>query len=352
MILRKSRNNLAVDVGSRQLKILALEGEGTAVRLAAVAVEPLPADAIVAGEIMDYHLVVDALKGLRDRVGRQIGLKGRPVATSVSGRDVIVKRIKMDRMQEGEARQVIRWEAEQHVPFDMDSVSLDFEILDPDADGLQMEVLLVAAKKELVETRMRLLGEAGFETSIIDIDAFAVQTAFEHNYEHAAYGTFCLVNIGRETTNLSLVESGRPLLTRDIAVGERKFVEALVEALDATVEDAERRLQQWETLDHGARQALDEAIDSVITPIERARGFLTASEGEKREIDEVVLSGGGAAIPGLQAAIASRLNLEVTLLDPLRAVELPPNLADVATAPSGRASLAVAVGLALRGPRR
>ncbi|HUP00176.1 MAG TPA: type IV pilus assembly protein PilM [Gemmatimonadota bacterium] len=351
MILRKSRNNLAIDLGSSHIKILVLEGEGPKARIAALGVEPLPADAIVAGEIMDYHLVVDSLKKLRDRVGQRIRLRGRPVATSVSGRDVIVKRIKMDRMQEGEARQVIRWEAEQHVPFDMDSVSLDFEILDPDADGLQMEVLLVAAKRDLVETRMRLLGEAGFETAIIDIDAFAVQTAFEHNYEHAAYGTFCLVNIGRETTNLSLVESGRPLLTRDIAVGERKFVEALVEALDATVEDAERRLQQWDTLDHGARQALDDAIDSVVTPIERARGFLTASEGDKREIDEVVLSGGGAAIPGLQAAIADRLNVEVTMLDPLKMVEMGPDPGDVAAGPAGRAALAVAVGLALRGRR-
>jgi type IV pilus assembly protein PilM len=343
MILRR-RNSLAVDLGSSQVKMVALETESPRPRIVALGRELLQPDAIVAGEVMDYHLVVASLKALRDR----LGLKGRSVATSVSGRDVIVKRIKMDRMQEGEARQVIRWEAEQHVPFDMESVRLDFEILDPDADGLQMDVLLVAAKKDLVETRIRLLEEAGFEAAVIDIDAFAVQTAFEHNYEHATYGTFCLVNIGREITNLSLVEAGRPLLTRDIAVGERKFIEALVEALGVTVEDAEGKLRERDTLDPVARQALKEAMDSVVTPVERAGGFLAASDGGSKKMDEVVLSGGGSGIPGLQAAIADRLNVEVTILDPLRAVELGGDLRGVETGVRDRAALAVVVGLALR----
>ncbi|MFN2384186.1 MAG: type IV pilus assembly protein PilM [Gemmatimonadota bacterium] len=313
--------------------------------MTALGIEPLQPDAIVAGEVMDYHLVVDSLRALRER----LGIKGRAVATAVSGRDVIVKRIKMDRMREQEARQVIRWEAEQHVPFDMDSVSLDFEVLDPEADGLQMEVLLVAAKRELVETRMRLLEEAGFGTAIIDLDAFAVQTAFEHNYEHATYGTFCLVNIGREITNLNLIEGGRPILTRDLAVGERKFAEALVRELGVSLDDAERLLRSSAALEPKTQEALAEAIESLVTPVERARAFLTTTEGGRTQLDEVVLSGGGAQLPGVAAAIGDRLTTAVTVLDPLRGLDIEPQLQQTIADHGGAAVLAVAVGLGLRG---
>lgn len=345
MKLRRARGTLAVDIGSGQIKMVSIEAAGERPRIAALAIEPLPTDAIVGGEVMDYHLVVDRLRSLRER----LGMKAKNVATSVSGRDVIVKRIKMDRMKEQEARQVIRWEAEQHVPFDMDSVSLDFEILDPDADGLQMEVLLVAAKKDLVETRMRLLEEAGFQTSIIDIDAFAVQAAFEHGYEHASYGTFCLVNVGREITNLNLVEGGNPILTRDLALGERKFAEVLVRDLGVSLEQAESMLRGAESLDPRARQALGNAVESLVTPIERARTFLTSSEGTRAKLDEIVLSGGGASIPGLAETIGERLSVPVTTLDALRGLEVDPAAQEMIRRHGGSPALAVAVGLGLRG---
>lgn len=340
----RSRGTIAVDLGSGQVKIAAVEG-GETPRVTAFEIESLPPESIVGGEVMDYHLVVDVLRGLRDRVSAR-----GEVATSVSGRDVIVKRIKMDRMREQEARQVIRWEAEQHVPFDMDSVSLDFQILDPDADGLQMEVLLVAAKMDLVETRMRLLEEAGFGPSIIDLDAFAVQTAFERGYEHALYGTFCMVNVGREVTNLNLVENGRPILTRDLPVGTRRFGEALVRDLGLASEEAESRLRDHDR-EIGAeeRASLSEAIESLVTPVERARAFMSTGEGGSQQLDEIVLSGGGARLPGLREAIAERLETEVTVLDPLRAVEVAPEHEQTILRHGGPEIAAVAVGLTLRG---
>jgi type IV pilus assembly protein PilM len=118
---------------------------------------PLIADAIVEGEIMDPQLIVETIRSVFDAMGSQ----AKRVVASVGGRDVIVKKIQMDRMKEDDAREVIRWEAEQHVPFDMENVQLDFQILDPAGDGLQMNVLLVAAKRELVEQKVGLLKEAG-----------------------------------------------------------------------------------------------------------------------------------------------------------------------------------------------
>jgi type IV pilus assembly protein PilM len=341
----KARGTVAIDLGSGQVKMLTLENGSGTPRIGALGIERLQHDAIVGGEIMDYRVVVDAVRALRER----LGIKGRAAATAVSGRDVIVKRIKMDRMRDAEARKVIRWEAEQHVPFDMDSVSLDFEVLDPDSDGLQMDVLLVAAKMDLVETRMRLLEEAGFDTAVIDVDSFAVQTAFEKAYDHAAYGSFCLVNIGREISNLSVVEQTSPVLTRDLAIGTRRFAEALVKELGISLEDAETRLQQPGEMDAASRDALKEPIESLVAPVERARSILMSGETSQGRLDEVVLSGGGARLPGLGEAIERRLGTKVTVLDPLRAVAATAEVERSLAEYGGSSVLAVAVGLGLRG---
>ena len=341
----KSRGTVAVDLGSGQVKMLVLENGSGPPRIAAIGIERLQADAIVGGDIMDYHVVVDAVRSLRER----LDIKPRSAATAVSGRDVIVKRIKMDRMREAEAQKVIRWEAEQHVPFDMDSVSLDFQVLDPDGDGLQMDVLLVAAKMDLVETRMRLLGEAGFQTTLIDVDSFAVQTAFEKAYEHAGYGSFCLLNVGREIANLSLIEQTIPLLTRDLSIGTRRFAEALVKELGISLEDAETRLRTPGEMDAASRDALAEPIESLVAPVERARSILMSSESSQGRLDEVVLSGGGALLPGLAEAIERRLGTKVTVLDPLRGISASPEVVRSLAEHGGPAVLSVAVGLGLRG---
>ena len=343
MIFRRSRTAVAIDLGSRHIRLVAIDRNGSRSRLVAFEREPIDPETVVAGEIVDFQRAVEALRRVRERSG----VRRRPAATSVSGRDVIVKRVRMDRMREAEARQVIRWEAEQHVPFDIDSVSLDFEILDPDGGGPQMEVVIVAAKKDLVEGRMRLLEAGGFEPAVIEIDAFAVQTAFEHAYQRARYGTFGLVNVGYEITSVSLVRNGRPLLTRDIAVGERRFEEALGEALGMTMEEARQSLHENDDLDSLARDGLASVVDGFATPIERARAFLSTGEGET-ELDEVLLSGSGAALPGLRDDLAERLGVPVTILDPLHDLEVEPAIQATLLDPGARAALAIPIGLGLR----
>ncbi len=147
--------------------------------------------------------------------------------TAVGGRDVIIKKIQIERVKEQQARELMRWEAEQHVPFDMESVELDFQILDPDGDGLEMSVLLVAAKRELVESKLRVLTDAGLQAGVVDVDAFALHNAFEVNHPDAMTGVVALVNIGHEVTNINILEEGVPILTRDLAVGTRRFREDL-----------------------------------------------------------------------------------------------------------------------------
>src|SRR5574338_1548483 len=196
----RKKTTVALDIGSGLIKLVQIShGSGEPV-ITKVATTQVVDDAIVEGEVMDKGIVADAIRGLM----ASAGIKQKQVVTAVGGRDVIIKKITMDRMREAEAREVIRWEAEQHVPFDMDNVELDFQILDPESEGLQMTVLLVAAKRELVEHKLALLSDIGLEASVVDVDAFALHNAFEVNYPEAMQGVVGLVNIGHETTNINI----------------------------------------------------------------------------------------------------------------------------------------------------
>ena len=178
----RKRSSIGLDIGSGFVKVVEVDHSGDQPEVVRVAMRPLLPDAIVEGEIMDYGLVADTVRGLF----QEMGIKGVDVVTAVGGHDVIIKKIEMDRMKESDAREVIRWEAEQHVPFDIKSVELDFQILNPHDDGMQMEVLLVAAKRELVDNKVALLQDAGVYPRVIDVDAFALHNAFEHNYPESA----------------------------------------------------------------------------------------------------------------------------------------------------------------------
>ena len=215
----RNSTTVGLDIGSGLIKLVAISHASGGPVLTKVAFTSVVNDAIVEGEVMDPAIVAEAIKGLM----ASAGIKAKKVVTAVGGRDVIIKKIAMDRMKETEAREVIRWEAEQHVPFDMDNVELDFQILDPEAEGLQMAVLLVAAKRELVEHKLALLSDVGLEASIVDVDSFALHNAFEVNYPEAMHGVVGLVNIGHETTNINILDDGVPVLTRDIPVGTRRF---------------------------------------------------------------------------------------------------------------------------------
>src|SRR3954468_20045829 len=209
--LARSKLSTGLDIGRGFVKLVVIDHSKPEPEIIQVATSPLVPDAIVEGEVMDPVLGAETVRSIIDSAG----LKSRDVIAAVGGHDVIVKKIPMDRMSQNDAREVIRWEAEQHVPFDMENVQLDFQILDPEGTGPQMRVLLVAAKRELIENRLSLLQDAGVTPSVIDVDAFALHNAFEQNYPDAMDGLVALVNIGHETTNVNLLEHGVPILVRD-----------------------------------------------------------------------------------------------------------------------------------------
>ena len=160
------KTSVGLDIGSGIVKLVVIDHRGAEPELVRVATTEVAADAIVEGEIMDPGIVAEAIR----TVLASAGVKGKVVVTAVGGRDVIIKKIQIERVKEQQARELMRWEAEHHVPFDMESVELDFQILDPDAGGLEMSVLLVAAKRELIESKVRVLTDAGLEPGVVDVE--------------------------------------------------------------------------------------------------------------------------------------------------------------------------------------
>src|SRR5436190_721874 len=303
-LLGGKKTSVGLDIGSGIIKLAVIDHSGSEPELIKVATTEVAADAIVEGEVMDPGLVSEAIRGLFSTAG----VKQRTVVTAVGGRDVIVKKIQMDRMKEGDAREVIRWEAEQHVPFDMANVELDFQILDPDAEGLQMNVLLVAAKRELVDSRTSLLGEAGLEAGIIDVDAFAIHNAFELNHPDAMQGVVGLVNIGHEVTNVNILEDGVPVLTRDLSVGTRRFREDLQREKGLSAEDSERVIQ-GQAQSGDLAQYVDARGEEIAVGVERAAAFLATASRSAGGLGRVYTIGGGARVPGLNEAWCTRLRV-------------------------------------------
>ncbi len=338
----RKRSSVGLDIGSGFVKVVEVDHSGDQPEVVRVAMRPLLPDAIVEGEIMDYGLVSDAVMGLF----QDLGMKGAEVVTAIGGHDVIIKKIEMDRMKESDAREVIRWEAEQHVPFDIKSVELDFQILDPQGSGTQMQVLLVAAKRELVDNKVGLLQDAGVNPIVIDVDAFALHNAFEHNYPDAQEGIIALVNVGHETTNVNILEDGIPILTRDIPFGSRKIREDLQRERGLTAEQAEDVVQARETV-HDLESFVESSADEVAVGIERASAFLmTREDGDS--VGRIFLSGGGARIPGMAETLGRRMNVSTELVNSFERTPVRPGAAGELSIEEAAPMLLLPLGLALR----
>jgi type IV pilus assembly protein PilM len=341
-LLGRKRTSTGLDIGSGFVKVVEVDHSGNQPEVVRVAMRPLLPDAIVEGEIMDYGLVSDTVRGLF----QAMGVKGGDVVTGIGGHDVIIKKIEMDRMKESDAREVIRWEAEQHVPFDIRSVELDFQILNPRDNGLQMEVLLVAAKRELVDTKIGLLRDAGLNPRIIDVDAFALHNAFEHNYPESMTGIIALVNVGHETTNVNILEDGVPILTRDIPFGSRRIREDLQRERGLTAEQAEDVVQARHVVSDLER-FVESSADEIAVGIERASAFLmTREDGDT--LGRIFLSGGGARVPGMVEALARRMNVETQLVNPFERVPVRSDAAGEVRIDEAAPMLLLPLGLALR----
>jgi type IV pilus assembly protein PilM len=310
-LLGKKKTTVGLDIGSGLIKVAVIDHSKREPELVRVTVTPLLADAIVEGEVMDPGIVADAIQAAL----ASAGVKSSHVVTAVGGRDVIIKKISIERVPEKQARELMRWEAEQHVPFDMESVELDFQILDPDGEGVEMSVLLVAAKRELIESKVRMLTDAGLEPDVVDVEAFALHNAFEVNHPDAMNGLVALVNIGHDVTNINILDDGVPLLTRDLTVGTRRFREDLQRERGLSVDEAQKLVQGFDRSPH-LESVLEGRGEEIAVGIERAAAFL-AQNSRGGQLRGIYTCGGGSRIPGLNEMLATRLHISVQQANPL-----------------------------------
>jgi len=338
----RSKTTVGLDIGSGLIKVAVVDHAKSEPALQRVSVVPLMDDAIVEGEVMDPGIVADAIK----RALADAGVKATDVVIAVGGRDVIIKKIQIERVKEQQARELMRWEAEQHVPFDMESVELDFQILDPEGDGLEMNVLLVAAKRELIQSKLRVLTDAGLQPAIVDVEAFALHNAFELNYPDAMVGVVGLLNIGNDVTNINILDDGVPLLTRDLTVGTRRMREDLQRERGLPSEEASQLLQGYDRSPH-LDAVLETRGEEIAVGIERASAFL-AQNSRAGQMRAIYTCGGGSRVPGLGDLLANRLHLPVQQANPLANLTVRDGALESLVTDEIAPLLMLPIGLALR----
>ena len=347
LFTRKSKSSVGLDIGSSLIKVVEIDHSQDDPVMTHYGIIKLPPEAIVEGELMDQGLVVE---GIQECMAKS-GVTTERVITAVSGRAVIVKKVIMDKMNPDDAKEAIFWEAEQHVPFDIDDVCLDFQVLKEDVGANQMEILLVAAKKEMVNSHANIIRDAGFEPSIVDVDSFAIQNAIELTSNYNGDEVTGLINIGSDVTNINVIQHGIPYFTRDLSVGSNVFVEAIQREMGIDFEEAEAILSgDREMEDEGrASEIIAEAAHEISMGIERSISYLKTA-GDAETIDEVILSGGGACVPGLKEVLAEKHDMEFRINDAVSRIDRVDNLFEDAGDDIGKVGplLTVALGLALR----
>jgi len=345
----KAKTVIGLDIGSSAVKAVELKASGKSYRVMAYGIEPVPPDAIVDGAIIDAGSVSDAIRRVFD--GNK-AFKTKEVCASLSGNAVIVKKITLPVMTENELSESIYWEAEQYIPFDIQDVNLDYQILDPgtgaNARG-SMDVLLVAAKKEKITDYTNVITQSGRTPIIVDVDAFALQNAYEVNYGLDAGRVVVLLNAGASAININILQGDQSVFTRDISMGGNAYTEAVQKELDLPFEAAEQ-LKKGIPVDGAtfeeAQPVLRAVTENVLLEIQKTFDFFKATASSD-QIDRIMLSGGASRVDGFREMVQERFNAPVEEFDPFRTVtwdakKLGGDSAELA------ATAAVAVGLALR----
>jgi type IV pilus assembly protein PilM len=344
-----AKNCIGLDIGSSSVKVVQLRESAKGIHLVNFGVEPLPAQTIVDGSIMNQTAVVDAIRVLK----ANLGLRGKEVATAISGHSVIIKKIKVPPMTPEELEEQIPWEAEHHIPFSKDDVEIDHQLLGSHEEGGQMELMLVAAKKEVVSDYTMVIREAKLVPTVMDVAAFTIQNAFEVNYAMAPDESVALINVGATLSNINILAGGTSAFTRDVTVGGNAFTEELQKRLNVSQEEAEA----WkiggttegatEVLPQEVEAVIAEVADSVAGKFQRSLDFYLSASSDAT-ISKIYLCGGSAKIPALKKALEEKSRTTVEIMDPFKRIIVDEGKFDMAFLQQHAAEAAVAVGLALR----
>lgn len=343
----KGKGSIGLDIGSSYIKTVKLRESKGSYELELFDLHPLPPELIVDGSIIDSLRLVESIK----EMVKKAGIKTKDTVISISGHSsVIIKRISVPEMSEEELSESIKFEAEQYVPFDIEDVNLDFQILGPKDEPGQMDVILVAVKKDIINEYIAVVKEAGLNPIIVDIDSFALENMYGINYEIEPEKNIALLNIGASTINLGILKGGISVFTRDSSLGGNLHVEALQREFNISYENAER-LKRGEPLENvspdDAAAVVASASEEILSEIIRSFDYYRSAATLHEDISEVILSGGCALIKDFPSLIAERSGIETRVAEPFRNIKIPKKF-DRTYVEEMAPIMAVAVGLALR----
>lgn len=348
----RTKSAIGLDIGSSYIKVLELaQGKSGRWSLQNFGMKKLPPEAIVDGALMNSNIIVDSIRELVT----SHKIRTKEVITSVSGHSVIIKKINLPLMTREELEESIQWEAEQYIPFDINDVNIDVQILNPVGDEQgQMEVLLVAAKKDMINDYVAIVQEAGLVPIVMDVDSFAIENCFELNYDLNPNETVVLVNIGASIININVLRGGVTAFTRDITLGGNQYTEEIQKQLNVSYEEAEA-LKIGGDMVRDSQAVVPEEVEAIIrtvsenvaTEIQRSLDFYAATSTEE-EISRIFLSGGSAKVPGLLRTIQDKTGLPVEIVNAFRKIEINERDFNIPFLNEVAPMAAVAVGLAMR----
>ena len=342
---------VGIDIGASSIKVCQLRRSKGGLALDALGHAPLPNETVVDGALMNSARVVETIQEML----ASHRIKNKSAALSVSGHSVIIKKIPLPQMTREELEQSIQWEAEQFIPFDMSDVYLDVQIVnEASAQQGQMDVVLVAAKKDFVNEYMSVIIESGLEPAVCDVDAFAVETMFTENSDVDPHQTTVLVNIGAAKTNINILARGISSFTRDLAIGGNSFTEEIQKQFGVTYDEADALklggggtgdTQADAVVPHEVQRALQSVAENVTSEIQRSVDFYSATSADPPP-SRIYLSGGSARLRALSQAIENRVQVPVEIVDPFRHIDTSGHDSHYISQLGPAA--AVSVGLALR----
>lgn len=345
-LFRRRRELVGLDIGAASVKAVQLKRSGKGYELQHLGMALLPPETIVDGVIMDSNTVVSAIQ----QIFTEHQIKTKEVAVAVSGHSVIVKKIKVARMKPQELQEAIGWEAEQYIPYAIEDVNLDFQVLGSPPESPEMDVLLVAVKKEIINDYLTVLSTAGLNVAVVDVDAFALENAYGISYEVKPDEVVALVNVGAAVMNINILKGGLSEFTRDSAIGGHRYTESIQKMLGLSFDSAETLKLGGEVegfAPDSAKPVIEMVNAELAGEIRRSLDFFRSSTHHDT-IHRVLLSGGSARLPGLIPFLSEALEIPLELNNPFRNIKADPKRFDPEYLEEIAPQLAVGVGLALR----
>ncbi len=345
---RKTPTILGLDISSTAVKLLELSRIGTRYRVESYAVEPLPPNSVVEKSIADVDAVGDAIR----RAVKRSGTRAKHAAVAVSGSAVITKVISMPAsLKPDEMESQIELEADQYIPYPLEEVNLDFEVLGPSQKNADMvDVLLAASRSENVDTRVAAVELGGLIARVVDVEAYAMENVFgliaDQMPAQGDGSTIAVVDVGATMTTLNVLHDGKIIYTRDQVFGGKQLTEEIMRRYGLSYEEAGMAKRQGGLPDNYVPEVLEPFKEAMAQQVSRSLQFFFSSS-QYNNVDHIVMAGGSASIAGVDEQIESKVGTGTTVANPFANMSLSPRVKPQ-TLSNDAPSLMIACGLALR----